>query len=1032
MPLCDVAVGQWERCNPALQKACHFPVSGLRGGTSYRFRVCAVNQAGPGRWSKPTAPILTSDPLEASRTTVVQSDRGQILITKDQLEGEVRLPLPPTQLTSCQVSSTYLVLSWSEPDPRGPEPLTYYVERSMGEGGRWERASVGAGVSSPRFPVFDLQRGGQYRFRTRSVNKHGVSEPSEASGPLELAPPPEVTAPPHSLLVFRDSDSSVDLHWEAPPGGQEVLGYYLYYSLTGSGHWNTINNKPISSTRFTAHGLQTQQDYVFRVKAVGRAGTSAYSQQSPPVRVRAAIRAPGPPSGLSLLTCSGSGMVLSWRAPACDGGSPVLGYYLDQRGPDQDPWREVNQRPAETRLHHVSDLAPGASYQFRVCGANLVGLGAPSGPSEAFLCEAWTGEQPGPPYDLQPLQVRSDSLLLRWVPPLYLGASPLIGYQLHVSQDDQSESWAVLNDQPITDTFYQASGLQTGQTYRFRVSAVNQAGVGGASLPTEPITALTPPGTREVEAGVDHEGRVFLSYEVPEATPTDSTHFLWSRKQREAIAAERATLQDRGNRSVLTFMAASQEDLGLYSVELSDRPGLSSSYTLTEAELQRLSQLSLQIRNPRVGLRLGWQVEVTEDGAVRLWLQTEPLSAEAELRLVLNDREIASTPRRRWRLERAGGLVEVLLDPLGAEDQGSYTAQLKDGRSRGQFTLLLVEQRFHQVLAESQANRRNVQKKKGPYFLEGVSWEVTEECGLVIRCKVTNLNKDSSLRWSKDGGPLTPMTFDPSSGVGTLSIPQVTAGSAGSYRAQVADGRGEDTSTLDLLDQEFEKFLQQLSKHCALSAGPLGVQGTAEGLRLYCSLKVYQTHLKTTWSFRGRGLDQDPRARPGSSRDAVWVDLRDPADSDQGRFSLELFDGLDRHARHLDLTGPGFAEALEEHQRMKRAALAERKRAKVTKGLPDAVAIMEGKSLCLTCLVEGDPPPEATWLRNGVPLPESPPYSTAQQGAGRALTITMVTAEDSGTYTVRVLNPHGGETAQVTVSVYGVGETPPANALRVE
>ena len=39
---------------------------------------------------------------------------------------------------------------------------------------------------------------------------------------------------------------------------------------------------------------------------------------------------------------------------------------------------------------------------------------------------------------------------------------------------------------------------------------------------------------------------------------------------------------------------------------------------------------------------------------------------------------------------------------------------------------------------------------------------------------MTNLNKDSSLRWSKDGGPQTPMAFDPSSGVGTLSIPQVT------------------------------------------------------------------------------------------------------------------------------------------------------------------------------------------------------------------------------------------------------------------
>ena len=37
-------------------------------------------------------------------------------------------------------------------------------------------------------------------------------------------------------------------------------------------------------------------------------------------------------------------------------------------------------------------------------------------------------------------------------------------------------------------------------------------------------------------------------------------------------------------------------------------------------------------------------MEVKEDGGLRLWLLTEPLSAEAELRLVLNDREIASTP----------------------------------------------------------------------------------------------------------------------------------------------------------------------------------------------------------------------------------------------------------------------------------------------------------------------------------------------------------------------------------------------------
>ncbi|CAL8249016.1 unnamed protein product [Lota lota] len=932
-----------------------------------------------------------------------------------------------------EASSFGTLLVNGEPSPCwGLVTTTPTHANSAGDKGRWEMASLGTVVSSPRYPVFDLQRGTQYRFRTRSVNKYGVSEPSEASELLSLAPPPEAPAPPHSVLVFRDSDSSVDLHWQAPPGGQEVLGYYLYYSLTGSKQWNTINNKPISSTRFTAHGLQTQKEYVFRVKAVGRAGNSVYSHESKPIRVRAAIRAPSPPSGISLLMCSGSGMVLSWRAPPCDGGSAVLGYYLDRREPDQHPWREVNHKPAEKRLYEVCDLASGSSYQFRVLAANLVGVGGASQPSQAFLCEAWTMAQPGCPYDLEPRQVRSDSLLLRWEPPLYLGASPLIGYQLHVSQDDQSESWTVLNDQPITDTFYKASGLQTGQTYRFRVSAVNQAGVGGASLPTEPITALTPPGTSEVKAGVDQDGLVFLSYEVPDAAPTDSSHFLWSRNLREAVDAERATLQDRGNRSVLTFRDVSREDLGLYSVELSDQPSLSSSYQLTHAELERLTQLSLQIRNPLVGLRSGWQVEVREDGGVRLWLQTEPLSAEAELRLILNDREIASTSRRRWRLDQASGVVEVLLDPLEEEDQGSYTAQLRDGRARNQFTLLLVDHRFRQVLAQSQANRRNVQKKSGPYFMDYLSWEVTEECELVIRCKVTNLNKDSSLKWFKDGGPLTPTLYDPSSGVSTLSIPQVTQVAAGSYRAQVADGRGEDTSTLDLLDQEFDKLLQQLSKHCALSAGLVRVQGTTEGLRLYCSLKFYQTHLKTTWTFRERSLEHDPRTRPGSSVDTVWVDLCNPADTDQGRYTLELFDGQDSHARQLDLSGPVFAEALEEHHRMKQAALVERKRAKVTKGLPDAVAIMEGKSLCLTCFMDGDPPPEACWLRNGRPLSEGAPYGVARQAGSSALTITRVSAEDSGTYAVRVQNQHGGETAEVTVSVYRVGETPPAHTFRVE
>lgn len=36
----------------------------------------------------------------------------------------------------------------------------------------------------------------------------------------------------------------------------------------------------------------------------------------------------------------------------------------------------------------------------------------------------------------------------------------------------------------------------------------------------------------------------------------------------------------------------------------------------------------------------------------------------------------------------------------------------------------------------------------------------------------------------------------------------------------------------------------------AASAGPLRVESTADGLRLYCTLKYYTEHLKTTWYFK--------------------------------------------------------------------------------------------------------------------------------------------------------------------------------------
>lgn len=1027
---CDIGVGKWERCNDVIQRECHYPIMGLKENTMYQFRVCAVNQAGVGRPSKSTEPILTSDPLEPSRTTVVKVERGrEIVITKDQLEGQIRVPFPPTDVRVCELSDTYAVLSWTEPDPRGREPLTYSVERSLTGKESWHLASMDMTVLSTRFVAFDQQKGKSYTYRVRSVNKYGISEPSLPSEPISVGQPLGVPAPPHGVLSIRDTNSSLLLQWKEPKITEGIVGYYLYCSEVGSGQWKTINNKPMTKTRFTVDGLKTNKEYVFRVKSVGLAGNSIYSEESPAIRVKSAICVPSRPSAIALLHCTGAEMLIGWRAPANHGGDPVRGYYLDQREKSQSSWREISVKPTKERVYEVTGLQEGSFYQFRVFAANIVGLGEASEASELFLCERWTMPEPGCPYDLEFREVRRNSLVLLWAEPLYKGQSEISGYVVEISEGAESEDWTPVTSEPVTETHLKVSGLQAGQTYRLRVSAVNAAGVGMSSVASEPVEAQTKAGTKEIEIGVDNDGFIFLGFEAPDSSDKDV--FEWSQNYGKAIDAGRARLENKNNRSVLTFTDASEQDLGLYTVELSANPAVSSSFTFTAEDLERLTELSWHVRNPLIALKSeGWQVDVSEQGSVRLWLQTEALSSAAVLRLILNDCEISSTPTRKINFDKAQGLVEILFDQISRDDEGSYTAQLKDGRAKNQFTLVFVDKKFRDTLAKSQANRHNWKRKSGPHFQEFVSWTVTSDCEMIMKCKVTNVSKDTRVKWFKDGVELLHAVYEPT-GVSTFTVPQVTRKELGVYRAVVSDSRGEDESVLELIDDEFERLLQQLNKQCALSAGPVGIQCTAQGFKLYCSLKYYLSCMKTSWFFKDKRIDLEERSKPGSSMQKVWIEILGPTEKDKGKYTLEMFDGQETHKRSLDLSGQAFADALLEHQRLKQVEFAEKNRARVTKGLPDVVAIMENKSLCLTCFAEGDPAPEMFWLKNDREVTSTGQYNIKNENKSSTLTINHVTMEDSGNYSIFVRNKHGSQTVLVTVSVYKRGDKPRADAVQM-
>uniref|UniRef100_A0A8U7MW25 Myomesin 2 n=1 Tax=Corvus moneduloides TaxID=1196302 RepID=A0A8U7MW25_CORMO len=352
---CEVGLENWVQCNDAPVKVCKYPVTGLYEGRSYIFRVRAVNSAGISRPSRPSDPVAALDPVDLERTQTVHVDEGRkIVISKDDLEGHVQIPGPPTNVHASEISKTYVVLSWDPPVPRGREPLTYFIEKSMVGSGSWQRVNAQVAVKSPRYAVFDLAEGKPYVFRVLSANKHGISDPSEITEPIQPQDTIVLPSAPGQVVATRNTKTSVVVQWDKPKHEEDLYGYYIDYSVVGSNRWEQSNHKPIKYNRFVVHGLETGEKYVFRVKAANAVGLSENSQESEAVTVQAALTCPSYPHGITLLNCDGHSMTLGWKAPTYSGGSPILGYYMDKREANHQNWHEVNSSLITRTIYTVS------------------------------------------------------------------------------------------------------------------------------------------------------------------------------------------------------------------------------------------------------------------------------------------------------------------------------------------------------------------------------------------------------------------------------------------------------------------------------------------------------------------------------------------------------------------------------------------------------------------------------------------------------------------------------------------------------
>jgi hypothetical protein len=425
----------WKQANsdPIAYTRDPYPVSGLDDGVEYQFRVRAVNKHGQSDASRETDAILC----------------GQ------EAQADFIMSAGTSQATGSCVDSASVVSS---------SACTASSSRTLTAGSKTSIVSQSA------------------------MSMGAISEGQRAMDCHYRGPP---TCP--EFCDFRKSYRDfIEVTWCPPQkSGGDVVNYYVEKSQLGSGEWSMCNQVATKFSQYVVNGLKVGERYIFRVRAVNQYGTSPFSKASEPVAAYDGIKPPayyGPvhsffrvamENGLPMVTKNS--IKVCWDEPQRDNGGTILGYHLEMR-PVGGKFRPVNNRALQRRHFQITEgLKEGEGYQFRVCAFNISGRSVWLYLPGKVVCK--DPELPKAPTDVWITGLGNEWCSMKWEKPTDFGDGEFKGYLVE-KRKEGSDLWLPVNKHPemCEKPAYRADGLVTGETYFFRIFAVNAYGKSQPSM----------------------------------------------------------------------------------------------------------------------------------------------------------------------------------------------------------------------------------------------------------------------------------------------------------------------------------------------------------------------------------------------------------------------------------------------------------------------------------------------------------------------------------------------------------------------
>uniref|UniRef100_A0A8C3Y2N7 Titin n=1 Tax=Catharus ustulatus TaxID=91951 RepID=A0A8C3Y2N7_CATUS len=449
----------WAKLNKTPLPDTKFKTTGLEEGLEYEFRVYAENIVGIGKASRASECYTARDPCD-----------------------------PPGRPEPIIVTRSSVTLQWKKPIYDGGSKITgYVVEKKELPDGRWMKASF-TNVIDTQFEVTGLVENQRYEFRVIARNAAGVfSEPSESSGAItarDEVEPPQISMDPkfRDTIVVHAGESfklDADVHGKPIPSIQWLKGDR---ELTSTAHMEIKTTDFATSLSVKEATRIDSGQYVLLAKNVA-------GEKKVPVNVKVLDR-PGPPEGpVEITGVTAEKCTLSWKPPLQDGGSDISHYVVEKRETSRLVWTVVDSN-VQTLNCKVTKLLEGNEYVFRIMAVNKYGVGEPleSDPVVAknpFVVPPSTYYKacdpiykPGPPNNPKVTDVTRSSVFLSWGKPIYDGGSEIQGYIVEKCDVSDGE-WAICTPPTgIKNTHMEVEKLVEKHEYKFRICAVNKAGVG--------------------------------------------------------------------------------------------------------------------------------------------------------------------------------------------------------------------------------------------------------------------------------------------------------------------------------------------------------------------------------------------------------------------------------------------------------------------------------------------------------------------------------------------------------------------------